>query len=202
MGPTGSTGPTGSMGPTGATGPIGPTGPSGISSNTGSTGPTGSIGPTGSTGPTGPSGPTGSTGPIGPSYPRDFIYAILSVAISVATGAAIPVTTVISSGISNTGGVFSLTGGKIYSLVASAAQSNTSFNAFYQWRDIPSTALLGNTALSGYNTFPGQTLAICIFAPVANTTVRLENLSPPTASWGGLSGLTGLGQTTVSIIQL
>lgn len=68
VGPTGSTGATGSNGPTGSTGATGFVGPTGATGATGSKGPTGLSGPTGEMGATGVVGPTGPVGPNGETF--------------------------------------------------------------------------------------------------------------------------------------
>jgi hypothetical protein len=67
IGPTGSTGPTGSQGVAGPTGPQGVQGPTGPTGNQGDLGPTGPTGPQGIQGPTGPTGSQGDLGPTGPT---------------------------------------------------------------------------------------------------------------------------------------
>ena len=107
VGPTGTTGPTGTLtGPTGYTGPIGtgPTGATGpqstVTGPTGYTGPQGIQGIQGTTGPTGlqgvigPTGTTGFTGPIGtgPTGPQGSASNTGATGPTGATGAASTVT--------------------------------------------------------------------------------------------------------------
>jgi hypothetical protein len=87
IGPTGSTGPTGSQGitgPTGSQGVQGPTGPTGSQGDVGATGPTGPTGAASTVeGPTGPTGTFGPTGPTGTSGPT--VYPAAGVAVSTGT---------------------------------------------------------------------------------------------------------------------
>ena len=176
---------------------------SGSSLTAGPTGPTGYTGYTGYTGHTGYTGYTGVTGPTGAYGPAvDYLHgAIVTATALLAVGDTIPFTTVTTSGgITNTSGVFSLTAGKTYSLMASCGTSVNSVQSNYQWKDITNNILIGNQSFMGINVNPTQTIAQAIYTALTNVTVALTNAVSSNSYAGTIAA--NLGQSTCSIVQI
>ena len=113
-------------------------------------------------------------------------------------GALANVTT--SGGITNTSGVFSLTAGKTYNLMASCGTSTNSTQSNYQWKDITNNILIGSQSFMGINANPTQTIAQAIYTAVTNVTVALTNAVSPTTYAGTIAA--NYGQSTCSIVQI
>ena len=132
----------------------------------------------------------------------DYLHGAITAATAIlAVNATIPFTTVTTSGgITNTSGVFSLTAGKTYNLMASCGTSTNSTQSNYQWKDITNNILIGNQSFMGINVNPTQTIAQAIYTALTNVTVALTNAVSPNSYAGTIAA--NLGQSTCSIVQI